>query len=216
MGEVVSVAITPDGRSAVSASDDRTVRVWDLASGLEIHCFTPHTRSTTAIAVSEHRILSGAWDSGSWDGALKLWDLDSGEEIRGYHGLSDSVSSIAVTSDFGRAVSGCWDGTVKVWNLDSSAEVLSYSGHADRITSVALTPEGRYAISASHDHTLHIWELATGHVVARFTGDGPLTACAVLPDGVTVIAGEASGAMHFLRLELGACEATSTDTTTLV
>jgi WD40 repeat protein len=78
---------------------------------------------------------------------------------------------------------------------------LSYTGHADTVRAVALTPDRRYVVSASQDQTLHVWELATGRAVARFTGDGPLTACAVFADGATMAVGEASGAIHFLRLE---------------
>ncbi|SPE37466.1 putative WD repeat protein [Candidatus Sulfopaludibacter sp. SbA6] len=203
-GELSAVAITPDGRYVVSAADDRTVRVWNMATGSEIHCFTPHPRSATAIALSDSQAFSGAWDSGSWDGALKVWNLESGEEISSFYGLSDSVASLAVTGDFKRGVSGCWDGTVRVWNLDSSSQELTYSGHADAVSAVALAPDGRHVVSASHDQTLHIWELATGRVLARFTGDGPLTACAVFADGPTLAVGETSGAIHFLRLESGA------------
>jgi WD40 repeat protein len=84
--------------------------------------------------------------------------------------------------------------------------VLSYAGHSGQITALAVTRDGRYVVSASHDQTLHLWELATGRMVARFTGDGPLAACAIFPDGSMVVAGEASGAMHFLRVDGAARE----------
>jgi WD40 repeat protein len=205
-GEVAAVAVTADGR-ALSASEDRTVRVWDVDSGAELRQFVPHTRSVTAMAVGKGKVLSGAWDSGSWDGALKIWDLETGEVICSFSGLADSVSSVAVTHDFTRGVCGCWDGTAKVWDLRRSSEVLSYTEHEDTITAMIMTPDGRLAASASQDQTLHVWETATGKVLAKFTGDGPLTACAVVGRDPTFIVGEASGAIHFLRLEAHASEA---------
>ena len=66
---------------------------------------------------------------------------------------------------------------------------------------VAVTPDGRQAISASGDHTLKVWDLASGHCLATFQAGEMLTTCTVAPDGVTIVAGGASGRMHFLRLE---------------
>jgi len=65
---------------------------------------------------------------------------------------------------------------------------------------VAVTPDGRQAVSASQDRTLKVWDIGSGKLVATFSGEGALYACAVAPDG-TIVAGEISGRVHFLRLE---------------
>src|SRR5262249_6205890 len=151
-GEVTSVAVTPSGLELLSASDDRTVRLWEIASRAEIRVFTPHTRGVTALAfMDEKTVISGAWDSGSWDGALRLWGIETGEIVRSFYGLSDSISALASSGDSSRLVSGCWDGTLKVWEWNSSQELLTYSGHGDWITAVAITPDGRHVVSTSHD-----------------------------------------------------------------
>jgi len=64
-----------------------------------------------------------------------------------------------------------------------------------------VTGDGRRAVSGPGDQTLKVWDLESGKVVATFSGEGPLYACAVAPDGVTIIAGEESGRVHLLRLE---------------
>jgi WD40 repeat protein len=56
-------------------------------------------------------------------------------------------------------------------------------------------------ISSSWDKTLRVWDLESREVIARFTGEGALECCAVVPDGRTIVAGEMSGRVHFLRLE---------------
>ncbi|MEG3960526.1 WD40 repeat domain-containing protein, partial [Microcoleus sp. herbarium2] len=69
------------------------------------------------------------------------------------------------------------------------------------VYAVAIAPDGKTAISASPDKTLKIWDLLGGKEIASFSGDSGFCCCAVLPDGVTVVAGDRSGRVHFLRLE---------------
>jgi WD40 repeat protein len=98
-------------------------------------------------------------------------------------------------------VSASWGNTLKVWDLATGAVLHTLEGHAHSVSDVAVTPDGQRAVSASSDKTLKVWDLATGAVVATFTCDGPAHACAVAPDGVTFVAGDALGRVHFLRLE---------------
>jgi hypothetical protein len=74
-------------------------------------------------------------------------------------------------------------------------------GHSDWVNAVAVTPDGRKAVSSSDDQTLKVCDLERGEVIAAFTGDSPIICCAIGPDGVTIVAGESSGRVHFLRLE---------------
>ena len=81
------MAVTPDGQRAVSASEDQTLKVWDLDSGRELRTLTGHTGSVTAVAVTPdgQRAVSASGDE-----TLKVWDLDSGRELRtltGHSGL---------------------------------------------------------------------------------------------------------------------------------
>ncbi|HJH31809.1 MAG TPA: hypothetical protein C5S50_06455 [Methanosarcinaceae archaeon] len=73
-------------------------------------------------------------------------------------------------------------------------------GHTGGVNAVAVTPDGKHAISGSDDNTLRVWDIASGEIIASFSGDGFLHACAISPDGRTIVAGEASGRVHFLRL----------------
>jgi WD40 repeat protein len=79
--------------------------------------------------------------------------------------------------------------------------VRTLTGHSSYVKAVAITPDGQQVVSASFDNTLKVWDLESGTEIASFSGDGALYCCAVAPDGVTIVAGEASGRVHFLRLE---------------
>ena len=61
-------------------------------------------------------------------------------------------------------------------------------------------PDGRRAVSASDDRTLKAWDLQSGAIVAAFTCDGAAYSCA-FADAHTIVAGDAGGHLHFLRLE---------------
>ena len=74
-------------------------------------------------------------------------------------------------------------------------------GHADGVNAVALTMDGRRAVSASDDMTLKVWDLENGSIICSFNGESYMLSCAISPDGRTIVAGEASGRLHFLRLE---------------
>ncbi len=88
-------------------------------------------------------------------------------------------------------------------NLESANEgaLRTLVGHSFWVFAVDLAPDGKTAISASDDRTLKIWDLLTGKEVASFSGEGEFDCCAFAPDGVTVVAGDRSGRVHFLRLE---------------
>jgi WD40 repeat protein len=74
-GSVNSVAVTPDGRYAISGSGDKTLRVWELETGQCIRTIEGHTFSIDSVAVTPDGRYAV---SGSWDKTLKLWEIKTG------------------------------------------------------------------------------------------------------------------------------------------
>ncbi len=64
-----------------------------------------------------------------------------------------------------------------------------------------MTADGRRAVSASFDHTLKVWDLEGGRSIASFSTDGEARSCAMDAGGSTIVAGDATGSVYFLRLE---------------
>ncbi len=170
--KIEGVAITPDGRIALTASADRAIQVWDIAAarsdpGREkiepSRTLTGHRDEVWAVAVTEDGRLAV---SGSKDTTLKVWNL--------------STTGVAPNSE---------------------QAMLTLEGHTKWVTDVAITPDGRLAVSASTDCTLRVWDLEQGTTLAIFTAEGPLACCAISPDGILIAAGERYGRLHILRLQ---------------
>ena len=111
---VRSVAFAPDGSTALSGSDDETLKLWDVATGREIRSFTGHTSFVRSVAFAPDGRTAL---SGSADKTLKLWDVATGREIRSFTGHTDWVFSVAFAPDGQTALSGSEDKTLKLWDV---------------------------------------------------------------------------------------------------
>ena len=195
---VTAVSVTPDGLKAVSASNDNTLKLWDLETGKELLTVTRHNSRVNAVSITPDGLKAV---SASYDHTLKLWDVATGKELLTFTGHNDLVYAVSVTPDGLKAVSASNDNTLKVWDLETGRELLTFKGHNDEVKAVSVTPDGLKAVSASYDNTLKLWDLETGREIYTFSGDSPIYCCAVSPDGLTIVAGDSSGKVHFLRLE---------------
>ena len=177
---VAAVAVSADGRRAVSGGDDGTVRVWDLATGKQIasasqrlwHWFARlHRRSVRSLSVSADGRCAV---SGGDDGTVRVWDLDSGAPLHTLAGHQPTAGwAVAVSADGRRAVSGGrYDGTVRVWDLDSGAPLHTLAGHHRGVAAVAVSADGRRAVSGGEvDGTVRVWDLEQGVALASFASD---------------------------------------------
>jgi WD40 repeat protein len=203
---VTACAVTPDGRHVVSASYDKTLKIWELASGRALATLEGHTARVTACAVTpdgRHVV------SASWDETLKVWELASGRALATLEGHTNWVNACAVTPDGQHVVSASDDQTLKVWELASGRALATLEGHTDSVRACAVTPDGRHVVSASADKTLKVWELASGRVWATLEGYIYLVnACAVTPDGRHVVSASQDRTLKVWELASGRALAT--------
>jgi WD40 repeat protein len=187
-----AVAILPYDR-VISASSDQTLKIWSLNDGNAIKTLRGHLGKVRDVAlVSDDRVISA-----SYDGTLKLWDIKKGKEIKTLKGHNDVVLALIVLPN-GHVVSSSCDQTLKIWDIENGHVIETLKGHTGSVNSLAFHTDGQI-ISASSDQTLRVWDIEKRISIATFTVDSPLFCCTVASNK-TIIAGDASGTLHFLKL----------------
>jgi WD40 repeat protein len=109
--------------------------------------------------------------------------------------------AVAISPDGSKLVSGSDDNTIKVWDLASEKQPLTLNGHSSSVEAVAISSDSSKVVSASSYKTVKVWDLNTGKEMITFIGDSDFNCCAISPDNQTIVAGDSSGMLHFLRIE---------------
>ena len=123
--ELSDLALSADGRLALSGSLDRTARLWDVDSGRELGKLLGHERKVRAVALSPDGRLAL---TGSEENPIRLWDVATRKEIRRLNGHDKGLFAVAFSPDGKRALSGSVDGTARLWDVESGRELRTLSG----------------------------------------------------------------------------------------
>lgn len=159
---VWSVLLTPNGETLVSASADKTIKIWNLNPGKIISTLKGHTDTVRAIALSQDgKILV----SGSGDSTIKVWNFQTFEMIRTINPGSGPVWSVAMNSDGQTLVSGTEDGSIQIWNYHTGQLLRIIQAHESRVFSVAISPDGETLATGGLDKNIKIWNLYTGELI---------------------------------------------------
>jgi serine/threonine protein kinase/Tfp pilus assembly protein PilF len=197
---VRSVVFSSDGTRTLSAADDQTLRLWDVASGKELRRFMGHDSWIWSVALSPdgRRALSGSRDM-----TLRLWDVETGKELLRFQ-YPGSVWSVVFSRDGRRALYASHR-TLRLLDLETDKELAPLEGHTGQIRSVAFSPDGRLALSGSDDGTIRLWDLTAGKEIRRFTGhEYWVLSVASSPDGRLALSGSCDKTTRLWDVHSGA------------
>ncbi|MFW9264298.1 protein kinase domain-containing protein [Nostoc sp. CALU 546] len=198
---VLSVAISPDGKTIASSGDDRKIKLWNLATGSPISSFNTYSQQVNAVVISpDGKTLV----SGNDDNTIKIWNLGTGKQIRTLTGHSDSVHALAISADSQTLLSGSDDNTIKIWDLATGEQIRTLVGHTFWVRSVAISPDSVILASGSFDKTIKIWNLTKGYSIRTLEGNSQtVTTVAISPDGKTLASGSRDRTIKLWNLATG-------------
>jgi cytochrome c len=190
-GPVRALAITADGKAAISGSFDETAIRWSLARDAAQQVMRFHDGSVNAVAV----LPDGRIATAGQDRRVALWTPGADRPATVFSGHEAPVVALAAAPNGAFIASASWDHTVHLWPL-AGGEARVLEGHQQNVNGVAFTPDSRAVVSAGYDLTLRIWPLSSGAPTVT-TLPTLLNAVAVAADG-EIVTGGADGKVYFV------------------
>jgi WD40 repeat protein len=190
-GVVAFAAFSPDGTRIVTASVDKTARIWDAATGNEITTLRGHEDEVNSAAFSPDgtRIITASGGLfGAHDFTARIWDAATGKEISVLRGHERAVTSAAFIPDGTRIVTASYDNTARIWDAATGNEIKVLQGQERVLMAAALSPDGKRIVTGSADGTARIWDAATGTEIRVLEGqEGYVWSAAFSPDGTRIV-----------------------------
>ncbi|MGA9770613.1 MAG: serine/threonine-protein kinase [Blastocatellia bacterium] len=207
-GGIAEIDFSPDSKTLVSSSDDKTVKLWDVETGQLKHTLTGHRNEVYTVAFSpDGKILA----SGSKDKAIKLWDAETAQLKKTINGHRDSVISVAFSFDGKTLASASWDETIKLWDVETGQLKQTLAGHHDAALSVAFSPDEKTLASSGQDKAVKIWDIETGQLKHTLTGHRHyVLSVAFSLDGKTLASGSQDKTIKLWDVETGQLKQTLT------
>ena len=150
---VKSVAFSHDGSKLATGSNDYTIKIWLVESGINIQTFSGHSGIVRYLVFSNDGLIIA---SGSDDNTIKLWSLESDQIIKTFEGHTGPVSYLGFSNDGLTIASGSDDKTIKIWLVESGKNIQTLNEHTTKIVALAFTSDGTQLMSASANKTLCI------------------------------------------------------------
>lgn len=198
-----SLAFSPDSKTILSSSNDKTVRLWDVETGQLLHLLTGHRDRVKAVGISpDGELLLSC----SADANVKAWDKnqltakktgDCRYTIRASSKPITLVHSLPVSPDSQHPIfaTGAEHGKVSLWRLDTGEWIRTFQAHSSPVIYLSFSANGQVLVSGSVNSTIKVWQLNENsnqphHIIAHAHLSEVLS-LAISPDGQTLVSGGA-------------------------
>lgn len=211
-GETIDfLAVSKDGKSLATASEDQTAKLWDIGGGKEIALVKGHGKGVHGVAISpDGKKIATA----SADGTVRIWSAE-GKELAVVKAAEQETKTVdpkskkevvsklpgrpftrvAFTGDGKRLVAGGLDGEIKIIDVESGKEVGSNKAH-ELVWAIAISPDGTKIASGGYDQTIKIWDAAGKELKTIKAHLGTVTTLAFSPAGDRIASGSIDGTIR--------------------
>jgi WD40 repeat protein len=152
--EYAGVTLAPDGRTAVAATWEGKLDVWDVVTGKRLRTLEGNNKAVERVLLTPdgRRAVSAGWEKN-----LHVWDLTSGARIRTLAGHTNDINAVVLTRDGRTAISASDDRTLRVWDIDSD-RCLAIHHVGARVTSLSeIRLDGRFACGTADGQLHFLW-----------------------------------------------------------
>jgi len=154
LGYVCSIAISSDGHTLASGTNENTIKIWNLHTGQLLHTLTGHSDTVHSLAISPD---GPTLVSGSFDKTVKMWDLSTAGFIRTVFEQSRKVNSVAISPD-GQTLAISGYGVINILDLLTGEQVFTLCDLSGWVNSIAISLDGKTLAAGGSDATIKVWK----------------------------------------------------------
>ena len=179
------LTVSADRKWLASAGADRSVRLWNVASGALVKTLTGHEKPITALRFSAD---GSRLYSGSLDRSIRIWSLAEGV-LFAQTNLAAEVHALTLVAGGRQLATGGSDQLIQIWDVPTETNapfrlIKTLKGHTGSVTALdALGADGRQLISGGADGSVRQWDVAKGELIRELKHGGPVAALAARADG---------------------------------
>ena len=160
---IMCAAFSPDGKSILTGSGDKTAMIWDVISGKLLHTLKGHMEYIDQVGYCNNGNIAFTV---SWDETIMLWNVSNGKLLHVLHGTVSAENKIFGLGD-STIVTVSTD-SIKVWNMFTGKLSMLLLGHKEQILNTIYSPDKKIILSTSTDHSTKTWDVTTGKEIHSF------------------------------------------------
>lgn len=167
---VTAIDYSPDGKFIITGSDDKTLKLWETATGREIRTFNGHLKPITNVDFSPdgNKVISSSY----FDNTAIVWDIQTGKQLITFKDSLDEIRNAIFSPNSNQILTGGHETNAILWDLKTGKRIQEYHQKPTTcyqcIPSLQFNKEGTQFITGSGDRTAIFWDVATGDTIKTY------------------------------------------------